>query len=117
MYERPRVNVKVERGSIFTFTRQLPYTVYFIYARKIYVRTHVQNDATVEIHLKTIKRKIKIASTGKVEKQGTQAVATLHNIPINNKLNLHYLHIVFHQVLQKTNDLTSVQNILYYLCT
>ena len=60
MYERPRVNVKVERGSIFTFTRQLPYTVYFIYARKIYVRTHVQNDATVEIHLKTIKRKIEI---------------------------------------------------------
>ena len=71
----------------------------------------------MEIHLKTIKRKIKIASTGKVEKQGTQAVATLHNIPIHNKLNLHYLPIVFHQVLQKTNDLTSVQNILYYLCT
>ena len=26
-YERPRVNVKVERGSTFTFTRDLPYTV------------------------------------------------------------------------------------------
>ena len=24
-YERPRVNVKVERGSTFTFTRDLPY--------------------------------------------------------------------------------------------
>ena len=35
-YERPRVNVKVERGSTFTFTRDLPYV---IYARKIYVRT------------------------------------------------------------------------------
>ena len=91
--------------------------LYCIYARKIYVRTHVQNNGTMEIHLKTIKRKIKIASTGKVEKQGTQAVATLHNIPINNKSNIHYLPIVFHQVLQKTNDLTSVQNILYYLCT
>ena len=91
--------------------------LYCIYARKIYVRTHVQSNGTMEIHLKTIKRKIKIASTGKVEKQGTQAVATLHNIPINNKLNLHYLPIVFHQVLQKTNDITSVQNILYYLCT
>ena len=53
----------------------------------------------MEIHLKTIKPKIKITSTGKVEKQGTQAVTTLHNIPINNKLNLHYLPIVVHQVL------------------
>ena len=25
MYERPRVNVKVERGSTFTYTRDLPY--------------------------------------------------------------------------------------------
>ena len=36
-HERPHVNVKVERGSTFTFTRDLPY---IIYARKIYVRTH-----------------------------------------------------------------------------
>ena len=27
MYERPRVNVKVERGSTFTFMRDLPYIV------------------------------------------------------------------------------------------
>ena len=53
MYERPRVNVKVERGSTFTFTRHLPCIVSILF-------THVQNDATVEIHLKTIKRKIKI---------------------------------------------------------
>ena len=30
-------------------------------------------------------RKIKLTRTRKVEKQGTQEVATLHNIPINNK--------------------------------
>ena len=35
MYERTLVNVKLERGSTFTFTRDL----YFIYARKTYVRT------------------------------------------------------------------------------
>ena len=39
MYERPRVNVKVERGSPLTFTRDLPCIVYFIYARIIYVRS------------------------------------------------------------------------------
>ena len=39
--ERSRVNVKVERGSTFTFTRDLPYNcLNFIYARKIYVRWH-----------------------------------------------------------------------------
>ena len=105
------------RFNCYVYASPSIHCLYCIYARKIYVRTHVQNNATVEIHHKTIKRKIKITLTGKVEKQGTQAVATLHNIPINNKLNLHYLHIVFHQVLQKTNDLTSVQNILYYLYT
>ena len=41
MYERPRVNVRVERGSTFTFMRGLSYidSISF-YARKIYVRTH-----------------------------------------------------------------------------
>ena len=53
----------------------------------------------MEIHLKTIKPKIKITSKGKVEKKGTQAVATLYNTPIHNKLHLHYLPIVFHQIL------------------
>ena len=32
-YERPRVNVKVERGSTFTFTRDLPYTVFVLFTR------------------------------------------------------------------------------------
>ena len=40
MHERPRVNAKVERGSTLTYMRDLPYNVYFIYAREIYVRTH-----------------------------------------------------------------------------
>ena len=40
MYERPRVNVKVKRGSTLTYTRDLRHNVYFIYACKIYVRTH-----------------------------------------------------------------------------
>ena len=50
MYEKPRVNVKVERGSTFTFTRGFSYmTSILIYARKggfplsrnFYVRTDV----------------------------------------------------------------------------
>ena len=45
--------------------------------------------------IKTTKRKIKLTPTGKVEKQGAPAVPTLHNIPINNNLNLHYLSILF----------------------
>ena len=56
MYEKPRVNVKVERGSTFTFTRVFSYiTSILIYARKAssslrpYAR---KNYATVEIHLK-----------------------------------------------------------------
>ena len=57
MYEKPRVNVKVERGSTFTFTRGSSYiTSILIYARKAssslrpYAR---KNYATVEIHPKT----------------------------------------------------------------
>ena len=43
MYERPRVNVNVERGSTFTFTRDLLYIVSVLFTRtKIYVRTHVK---------------------------------------------------------------------------
>ena len=52
--------------------------------------------------IKTIKRKIKLTPTGEVEKQGTQAVATPHNITINNKLNLRYLLNVF-EFLRKKN--------------
>ena len=33
MYERPRVNVKVERGSTFTYTRDLPYVVFILFTR------------------------------------------------------------------------------------
>ena len=67
---------------------------------------------------KTIKRKIKPTLMGKVEKQGTPTVDTLQNIPISNKLNLHYRPLgLRHHLLQKTNDITSVQNIFYFLCT
>ena len=38
IYEMPRVNVKVERGSPFTFSLDLPYIV-SIYAPKIYNRS------------------------------------------------------------------------------
>ena len=41
MYERPRVNVRVERGSTFTFMRGLSYIASIsFYGREIYVRTH-----------------------------------------------------------------------------
>ena len=33
MHERPRVDVKVERGSTFTFTRDLPYIASVIFTR------------------------------------------------------------------------------------
>ena len=59
MYEKPRVNVKVERGSTFTFTGGFSYIAsILIYARKAseslrpYAR---KNYATVEIHLKDAK--------------------------------------------------------------
>ena len=39
-----------------------------------------------------------------------QAVVTIHNILINNKVNLYYL-CFFLQLLEKTNDITSVENI------
>ena len=58
----------------------------------------------ISLVVKTTKQKIKPTLTGKVEKQGTPAVATLHNKPINNKLNLHYLAVLFHHVLQKKKE-------------
>ena len=67
----------------------------------------------------TIKRKIKLTQTGEVKNQGTSSpgrFSTLHNTPINNKLNFHYLQ-VFLSLLQKTNDEISVQNIFHYLYT
>ena len=41
-YERSRVNVKVERGSTFTFTRDLPYIVSISFTR---VRTEKLCDS------------------------------------------------------------------------
>ena len=46
MYEKPRVNVKVEPRSTFTFTSDLPYIVSNLFMHvepvKVYVRTHVK---------------------------------------------------------------------------
>ena len=42
MYERSRANVKAERGSSFTFTRDLPFNVSIIYARNARSRRHVK---------------------------------------------------------------------------
>ena len=46
MSEKPRVNVKVDRGSTFTFTGDLPYIVSILFTHvkpvKVYVRTHVK---------------------------------------------------------------------------
>ena len=46
MYEKPRVNVKVEPRSTFTFTSDLPYIVSILFTDvkpvKVYVRTHVK---------------------------------------------------------------------------
>ena len=60
--------------------------------------------------IKTIKRTIKLTPTGKVRKQGSQAVVTLHNILINNKVILHYLCVLL-PLLQKTNDITEYQRV------
>ena len=38
MYERPRVNVKVERGLVFTFTRDLPYIASNLFIHVIFTR-------------------------------------------------------------------------------
>ena len=43
MYERPRVNVKVEQGVTFMFTRDLPYIASNIFTRNFYARTHVSD--------------------------------------------------------------------------
>ena len=47
--------------------------------------------------IKTTKQKINLTYSNRkgLKKQGTSEVATLHNIPINIKLNLHYLSILF----------------------
>ena len=46
MYERPQVNVKVERGLTFTFTRGLSYIISILFTHvkpvEVYVRTHVK---------------------------------------------------------------------------
>ena len=50
MYERPRVNMKVERGSTFTFTRDLPYIVFFCTPKQNLRAYTRKNYATVEIN-------------------------------------------------------------------
>ena len=53
MYERPRVNVKVERGSTLTFTRDLS----LFYLRVLSLRAYARkNYATLEIHLEGYSR-------------------------------------------------------------
>ena len=52
MNERPQVNVKVERGSTSTFTRDLPYIVSILFKQvKFPCACARKNYATVEIHL------------------------------------------------------------------
>ena len=58
MYGRSDVNVKVERGSTFPFTRGFSYIVYILFTHvkpvkslRPYAR---KNYATVEIHLKSV---------------------------------------------------------------
>ena len=47
MYERPPVNVKVEQGSTFTFTRNLPYiaSILFTHLKCTCVRTDNFRDS------------------------------------------------------------------------
>ena len=50
MYERPRVNGKVERGSTFTFTLDLPYMPCTLFTRLKFSAYARKNYATEEIH-------------------------------------------------------------------
>ena len=60
-YERPRVNVKVEWGSTFTYTGDLPYVVSIFFTRLWNLRKYAgRNYATVETHLKSISLGCKI---------------------------------------------------------
>jgi len=50
MYEKPRVNVKVERGSTFAFTRDLPYIASILFTRVkfAYVKITQQCKSTLK---------------------------------------------------------------------
>ena len=53
MYERPRVNVKVDRVLPLTLTRDLPYIMPLFYLRALNLRAHARENYTaVEIHCK-----------------------------------------------------------------
>ena len=54
MYERPDVNVKVERGRTFTFTRDLPYIACILFTRVKFRACARKNCARVEIHPKAV---------------------------------------------------------------
>ena len=59
MYGKSRVNLKVERDSTFFFSRVFA-SIYFISASKIYVHTHVNDYATVEIHPNVSHKKVMV---------------------------------------------------------
>ena len=53
MYERVRVNVKIERGSTFTIARDLPYIASILFTRVKFTCVRAcarKNYQTVEIH-------------------------------------------------------------------
>ena len=53
MYERARVNVKVDRGSTFTLSMTL-HALSLLYARKIYVLTHAKITRQWKSNLKEL---------------------------------------------------------------
>ena len=50
MYERPSVNVKVERGPTFTFTRDLPYIVSILFASVIKITGQRKSTLRLKQH-------------------------------------------------------------------
>ena len=62
MYEKPRVNVKVERVLTFTYTLHLPYivSVSFKGVKFTRVRTQGENFATMETDIRSISLGCKI---------------------------------------------------------
>ena len=55
MYERPRVNVKVERGSTFTFRRDLPHIVSILFTRVRTIKITRQWKSTLTTLMSTVR--------------------------------------------------------------
>jgi len=55
MYERSRVNGKVERGSTFTLTRDLPYIVFILFTRVNFTCVRTSNIRDSGNHLNFLK--------------------------------------------------------------